>query len=171
MIVNFISEADTRKKTILFDRDGTINVDFGYTASPTKPVFTSMFEKLISNNFPWESFNFGIVSNQSGIAREKYSYDDMFTFNSELIALLGAHGVEVCVTLVCPHHPDEDCKCRKPSPNMLKVASNLLLVDHVNIAFVGDAESDRLAANRAGISYFDIATNDISRELLEWLSL
>ena len=88
MIINYISEADTLKKTILFDRDGTINVDFGYTASPTKPILTSMFQQLISNNFPWQRFNLGIVSNQSGIARAKYSYDDMFTFNSELIALL-----------------------------------------------------------------------------------
>jgi histidinol-phosphate phosphatase family protein len=171
MIINFVSEADTRKKTILFDRDGTINVDFGYTASPTKPIFTSMFQQLISNDFPWEKFNLGIVSNQSGIARAKYSYDDMFIFNFELISLLGAYGVEVCVILVCPHHPDENCKCRKPSPRMLVVASELLHADLASIAFVGDAESDKLAANRAGISFFDIGKNDFSRELLEWLSL
>jgi UDP-N-acetylmuramoyl-tripeptide--D-alanyl-D-alanine ligase len=170
MIINYISEADTLKKTILFDRDGTINVDFGYTASPTKPILTSMFQQLISNNFPWQRFNLGIVSNQSGIARTKYSYDDMFTFNSELIALLAAHGVDVCVILVCPHHPEDNCKCRKPSPKMLTVASNLLHADHTNIAFVGNAESDKLAAERAGISYFDIGTNDISQDLLEWLS-
>ena len=169
MIIDFPGSFNKQRKTVLFDRDGTINSDSGYTAFPTKPMLTKPFQDLISSNFPWDMVNFGIVSNQSGVARNKFSLEDMFNFNEDLKVLLSENGIVVQIVVVCPHHPEENCSCRKPSPLMLSTAAILLGAEVSDVAFVGNTSSDRLAAQRAGMSYFDVNVPRSFESIHGWL--
>ncbi len=170
MIIDFSGNFKKQRKSVLFDRDGTINSDSGYTAFPTKPLLTEPFQDLISSNFPWKMFNFGIVSNQSGVARNKFSVEDMFKFNEDLKILLSGSGIVVQIVVVCPHHPDENCSCRKPSPLMLSTAAILLGAEVSDVAFVGNTSSDSLAALRAEMSYFDINSPHFFDSICGWLA-
>jgi D-glycero-D-manno-heptose 1,7-bisphosphate phosphatase len=53
-------------------------------------------------------------------------------------------------TCYCPHRPDEGCSCRKPSPGMIKAASETFQFSLPETYFIGDRNSDVLAANHAG---------------------
>ena len=54
---------------------------------------------------------------------------------------------------ICPHAPKAGCTCRKPEPGMLwwLMGHHGRLPDEV--LFVGDMESDRQAADRAGCRF------------------
>lgn len=170
MIIDFSGNFNKQCKTVLFDRDGTINLDSGYTAFPTKPILTKPFQDLISSNFPWEIVNFGIVSNQSGVARNKFNLENMFKFNEDLKVLLSQSGIVAHIVVVCQHHPEENCNCRKPSPLMLSTAAILLGVDVSDVAFVGNTSSDSLAAQRAEMSYFDINSPHFFDSIHGWIA-
>ena len=170
MIIDFSGNVNKQRKTVLFDRDGTINSDSGYTAFPTKPTLTKPFQDLISSDFPWKMVNFGIVSNQSGVARNKFSLEEVFKFNETLKILLSENGIVVQIVIVCPHHPDENCSCRKPSPLMLSTAAILLGAEVSDVAFVGNASSDSLAALKAEMPYFDINSPHFFDSIHGWLA-
>jgi D-glycero-D-manno-heptose 1,7-bisphosphate phosphatase len=51
---------------------------------------------------------------------------------------------------ICPHHPDEGCLCRKPSPYLLLAAAHQYGIDLAGSLFIGDAASDLECALEAG---------------------
>jgi HAD superfamily hydrolase (TIGR01662 family) len=51
---------------------------------------------------------------------------------------------------VCTHGPDQDCRCRKPSPGMVEAACADLGVPPERCAVVGDIGADVHAALAAG---------------------
>jgi D-glycero-D-manno-heptose 1,7-bisphosphate phosphatase len=66
--------------------------------------------------------------------------------NRRIEELLGPLGPWV----VCPHHPDDGCLCRKPQPGLLREAARVLRVDPARCAVVGDIGADIEAAHAVG---------------------
>jgi D-glycero-D-manno-heptose 1,7-bisphosphate phosphatase len=60
---------------------------------------------------------------------------------------LGVHFHDLAI---CPHHPDEGCPCRKPSPYLLLTAAQQYGIDLAGSLFIGDAPSDLECALEAG---------------------
>jgi len=58
---------------------------------------------------------------------------------------------------VCTHHPRHGCVCRKPSPYMLLQAIQEADIPVMQTLYVGDMDSDREAAQRAGVAYMPAA--------------
>lgn len=60
---------------------------------------------------------------------------------------------------LCPHAPQDDCPCRKPSPLLvLELVQDVRRVRFPNlrvgeVIFVGDQSSDQEAAQRAGVAF------------------
>ena len=54
----------------------------------------------------------GVVSNQSGVARQLISPEQLRRANARVCELLGPFDVIVC----CPHGEEDGCTCRKPRP-------------------------------------------------------
>jgi heptosyltransferase-2 len=128
---------------VLFDRDGTLNVDRGYINNfDNFHVFKDIEQLRLLKE---KGFLLIGVSNQSGIARgivdetfvkaankvfiDKYGFDDFY---------------------YCPHHPDEHCECRKPEPEMLLRARAEHKIDMKKSYIVGDKEADMLLAKAVG---------------------
>ena len=96
-----------------------------------------------------------VASNQGGVAYGILSENEAHELVQHAARLIGAVDYEVCT-----HHPRGKiphysivCSCRKPAPGMI-----LALIDRLNgtvedTIFVGDAESDREAAEAAGVSF------------------
>lgn len=143
-------------KAAFFDRDGTINVNFGHVYKPEDLVFVSGTPEII-RHYNQMNIPVLVVTNQAGIAKGYYTEEDMHHFhrymNEKLRQEYGAH---IDAFYFCPHHPDftGPCACRKPQPGMFFKAAkewNLSLPDCV---MYGDKESDRIAAERAGIKEY-----------------
>lgn len=96
----------------------------------------------------------GIASNQGGIA---FGY----TTQQQAYHRLEAAALQIGAMFVyCPHHPEGtileyayDCECRKPRPALLWSLLFCFNVAREDALMVGDQESDRLAAEAAGIDF------------------
>lgn len=92
-----------------------------------------------------------IVSNQSGIGRGLVSVEQAVTAHLDIIESLEQRGGRVERSYLCPHAPEDHCRCRKPAPLLLRLALANLGVPLSRAAFVGDAVSDIRAAKNAGV--------------------
>lgn len=147
-------------KVAFFDRDGTINVNFGHVYKSSDLAFVEGVPEII-RKYNEEGTPVVVVTNQSGIAKGYYTWEQMENFNrylnQQLEAWFGAH---IDAFYACPHHPDftGDCDCRKPKAGLFLQAAKDFEVDFSLSEMYGDKESDRLAAKAAGIDKFHLVT-------------
>jgi histidinol phosphatase-like enzyme len=66
---------------------------------------------------------------------------------------------------VCPHHPEDNCDCRKPKPKFLLDAAREYGLDLSRCFMVGDRPSDIQAGINAGVSTILVLTG-VGRETL-----
>ena len=139
-----------------FDRDGTINVDYGHVYRPEDLNFVPGTPEIIQK-YNEQEIPVIVVTNQAGIAKGLYTEEQMHTFhrymNERLKSEYDAH---IDAFYYCPHHPDYTgpCNCRKPKPGMILRAAREWDVDLSASVMYGDKEKDRLAAKAAGVGKF-----------------
>jgi len=137
-------------KTIFLDRDGIINEDLGYVCQKEKFIFTdgifSITKKFLANGF-----EIIIITNQSGIGRGYYTESEFIDLNEWMLNKFNDCGVRIKDVFYCPHKPDDNCGCRKPSPGMFLNAVDLYNVDLSLSWMIGDKFTDIEAAAAAGI--------------------
>jgi D-glycero-D-manno-heptose 1,7-bisphosphate phosphatase len=68
-------------------------------------------------------------------------------------AATGGYAPPDALLQLCPHALDVACDCRKPAPGMLVAAMGHAGAAPRDTLFVGNAESDREAARRAGVRF------------------
>jgi len=92
-----------------------------------------------------------IVTNQSAVGRGLISYPEAETINRRLLAELERAGCRIDAVYLCPHTPEDRCACRKPQPGLILQAAQELSLDVSRSWMIGDAWSDLLAGQTAGI--------------------
>ncbi len=151
-------------KAIFLDRDGTINADSGYIHNPDElQLLDGVVEGLL--NFQRAGYLLIIVTNQSGIGRKMFTVEQYQSFQSALISALKDKGVTISDTMMCPHAPEENCTCRKPSPEMINIAITKHNIDAKSSFMFGDKGSDVECGERAGVCS-RLITHE--RNLLYW---
>lgn len=155
--------------TVFFDRDGTLNPDPGYIGRPED------FELHPGAGAALSRLNRAgarliLVTNQSGIARGKFTVADLEAIHDKLRDLLALHGARVDAIYHCPHHPDEGCTCRKPAIGMAERAISEFALNRSRMYLVGDQAGDVEMAKRLGARSVFVTTGHGSRETLAALS-
>ncbi len=148
-----------RRPAVLFDRDNTLIEDEGYTFEPEKLRWRpGAIEAVRAAN---DAGAFAIVvTNQSGIARGRYTEADMHRFHAHMQSALNAHGAHIDAFYFCPHHADGSVPefthanhpDRKPNPGMLRRSLAEWPIDRVRAFVVGDTDLDTQAAAAAGLA-------------------
>ena len=138
-----------KRKAVFLDRDGTINFDPGYLGDPEQFRFLPGVVEALTRLHEAGYLIF-VVSNQSGIARGFFRDEDLDRVHDKMRNALRAEGVVLDGIYYCPHHPDERCSCRKPSPKMVLDASRSFGVDIEHSYFIGDRISDIETGKNAG---------------------
>lgn len=138
---------------IFLDRDGTIIVDKNYLSDPDEIEFLDGalegLRKMASLSFPLI-----VVSNQSGVGRGYFSFEQAVIVQQRLDEMLKKEGVAIAGWYMCPHAPGTNCSCRKPQPGMIRAASGDLGLDPARSFVVGDKHCDidlAAAVGAAGI--------------------
>jgi histidinol-phosphate phosphatase family protein len=130
---------------VLFDRDGTLVVDVPYNGDPRRvepvPGAQRALERLRAAGVA-----VGIVTNQSGLAKGRFTASALAAVHQRVEDLLGRFDV----VLWCPHDERDGCQCRKPRPGLIERAANVLSVDVERCVVVGDTGADVGAALAAG---------------------
>jgi D-glycero-D-manno-heptose 1,7-bisphosphate phosphatase len=100
-----------------------------------------------------------MVTNQSGIGRGYYGWNEFRSVQDALITMLADRDAKINAVYACAHHPDAtgilahpDHPARKPNPGMLLQAASDLALDLKSSWLVGDKAHDIEAAKRAGIA-------------------
>ena len=144
------------RRAVFLDRDGTIIHDPGYLSDPDGvELLVGVAESLPA--LARAGFEFIIVTNQSGIARGRYTIEQYESVAARLEAVLARDGVHLSASYYCPYHPDGtvapydvDHADRKPNPGMWHRAAADLGIDLERSWSVGDGERDIVAGKRAG---------------------
>ena len=157
-------------KTVFLDRDGTINVDNGYTYK----VEDFYFEKNVIpalKLLQGHGFELIIVTNQSGIGRGLFTMGDFRKFNNHLINQLEIREIKILKTYFSPYHPEKGIgkykkitQCRKPNPGMLEQAEKDFYIDKNMSWIVGDKWTDVKTGNNFGIKSILIQSKNKSSD-------
>jgi D-glycero-D-manno-heptose 1,7-bisphosphate phosphatase len=171
-IIKQVFTTPKHKKSIILDRDGTLNFDKGYTFELEKlriiPEAIKSLKKI--SQFEW---NFFIATNQGGIGLGKFSEENAVEFNSRLVSDLSKEGVEIAAVFSCPHHPNSrsihmrKCICRKPKTGLYEsILRDFNLLESA-VWVVGDSKRDMEPATVLGLSHFLITSTAKWQDFLE----
>ena len=134
-------------KAGVFDRDGTLIKDTGFLCDPEDvELLDGVKDTLIEMKN--RGYLIGVVTNQSGIGRGMYNESDCIRVCQKMEELLG---FELDALEICPHRPQDGCRCRKPSPYMIHKALEDMNCDLPEAFFAGDKRSDVEAGRNAGV--------------------
>ena len=129
------------RRYLLIDRDGTLIVDRHYLSRPEQvELIPGAGEAL--RTLADAGWGIAVVTNQSGIARGRFSEEDMHAVHQRIEELLASHGVRIDGFWFCPHGPDDACDCRKPRPGLALQAAGALGFDPASAVVVGDKAID-----------------------------
>ena len=109
------------------DRDGVINIGRpDYVKNLDELRFFSGVKESIER-ISESGYYVCVVTNQSQVNRGVMSEADLVKIHSFLLSEL-----RINLILSCTHSPKERCRCRKPSPAMLRLGNELLNTSHEN---------------------------------------
>lgn len=97
------------------------------------------------------SYKIVIVTNQSAVGRGILALESAWEINHRLVNVIQQAGGRVDGIYMCPHAPEDHCNCRKPKPGLILQAATELSLDLPRSILIGDALSDLLAGQAAGI--------------------
>ena len=163
---------------LFFDRDGVIVTEVGYLHRIDEIEFLPNVVEIIrtANSHKVPTI---IISNQSGIARGIYGWDDYKLVEEEIVNQLANDGAMIDACIACGTHPkytsgwtSNDAYWRKPGPGMLRLAAEHIGIELSSSWLIGDKFTDVLAAktaNLAGCVHLDTGygLEDRSAALLE----
>jgi D-glycero-D-manno-heptose 1,7-bisphosphate phosphatase len=142
-----------RVKFVFLDRDGVIN-----RKPPESQYVTSCdeFEVLpgVERAIALLNQTFRkviVVTNQRGIALNRYSEGDLLSIHNMLRVRLASFGAHIDSIYHCPHDVGE-CSCRKPKTGLFERAfQDFPEATPENSVMIGDSDSDILAGASLGM--------------------
>lgn len=157
------------KIALFLDRDGIVNVDFGYVWQIQDLMIQSGFTEIMKY-FCQRVDYIIVISNQSGIGRGMYTLDDFNFFNLEINKQLSLYNLKIDKFYCCPHPPNIEprCSCRKPEIGMLLDAQQEYSISLKDSILIGDKKSDILAAISAGLDRAYLLSREDDIEDLEF---
>ena len=138
-------------KALFLDRDGIMNVDYGYVYKVENFEFTEGIFELLQL-FIAEGYKLFIVTNQSGIGRGYYMQEEFFTLTEWMLGEFQKRKIEIVSVHHCHHAPEAKCNCRKPQTGMVDEILAHNEIDLANSWLVGDKQSDIDLARNSGIA-------------------
>ncbi len=123
------------RPALFLDRDGVVVNETDYLHRIADVVLIDGAERAIgaANRLGMPVI---MVTNQAGIGRGYYGWDDFAAVSAFIQAALGAAGARIDALVACPFHAQgrgvfrcADHPMRKPNPGMFRLAGDYLQVD------------------------------------------
>jgi len=157
------------KKAVFLDRDGTINIDEqGYISKPEDFVLFHYTAEAISllNKLDYNIF---VISNQSGIARGYYSFEDLEKIHQKMLLELERSGAQITDIFISPYHEDGkvepynvEHEDRKPGLGLFKHSFSIK-----NSFMIGDKYSDIAFGRKAGLITILVRSGEGNEEFMQ----
>jgi len=128
-------------RAVFVDRDGTMAEDVSYCSCPEDfnlfPA-TARAIRLLNEH----DFKVIVITNQSGIGRGYFNEETLAQIHDKMRSDLAKEGACVDAIYYCPHHPDDNCDCRKPKPKLVLQAAKDFNIDLRHSFLIGDLQID-----------------------------
>ncbi|MBV9462755.1 MAG: HAD family hydrolase [Verrucomicrobiae bacterium] len=144
------TDAAGRRRGVFLDRDGTINIDYGYVG--TLERFELLPRALEGIGLLGRAgFLIFLVSNQSGLERKLFTREQLDEVHAHLQKLLEPHGAKFTEFYISPYKESTPNDQRKPSPKYLLQAAKDYGLDLARSYMIGDrGDTDILCGKNAG---------------------
>ena len=147
-------------RAVLFDRDGTLNKNYGYVFKFAK--FKWLKGSIEALKFlKFLNVKILVVTNQSGIGRGLYTKKDFYKLNRLINKNLKIHKTKIDKFYFAPYYKFSKNKnfrknknLRKPNNGMLMRALKDYKISRKNCFMIGDKKSDLLAAKKTKIIFY-----------------
>lgn len=156
---------DRPRRFVVLDRDGTLNAERSYLTDPRQ---VELLPGVLEGLKRLRDLELGlvVVTNQSAIGRGLLDAGVLGAIHAHLKALLAQGGITLDGIYVCPHRPEDACRCRKPEPGLMEQAARALSFDPSQAFVVGDKACDMELGRRVGATTF-LMTSGYGREALK----
>ena len=137
--------------TIILDRDGVINHDSDdYIKHPDEWIAIDGSLDAITR-LNQAGYSVCVATNQSGLGRGLFDLETLTMIHQKMYDGLENLGGHINMIAYCPHHPDAQCSCRKPSTGLLAAINEHFTLNPDTTWMVGDTAKDLECAGRMGI--------------------
>lgn len=138
-----------KNRACFLDRDGVINEEIGYIGNPEQlKVFP--FAPLAIRLLNEKGIKAIVITNQSGIGRGYFDREILDKIHQKLRKEMAKQGAFLDAIYYCPHHPDQNCDCRKPKIGLFLEAAGDFDLDLLQSYAIGDKKTDLEAGREAG---------------------
>ncbi|QJC31163.1 bifunctional histidinol-phosphatase/imidazoleglycerol-phosphate dehydratase HisB [Enterobacteriaceae endosymbiont of Macroplea mutica] len=138
-------------KIIFIDRDGTI-IHEPEDNFQVDNINKLRFQKnviLALSQLRKLSYMLVMVTNQDGLGTQYFSKKNFYIVHNYMLKILESQNILFHGIYICPHYERENCLCRKPNIDMIKLYLNNL--DKNNSYVIGDRIVDMDLAKNIGI--------------------
>ena len=137
------------RAALFLDRDGVIVRDGGYLGAPASVALLPGAREALRRAL--RTHRLFVLTNQSGIGRGYYTWQDAEAVNARMLALLRLPPPGIEQIAMAAERPDEISAYRKPSPRFLLETMAWEGLDPKQCWMVGDRLDDLRTGSRAGI--------------------
>jgi len=144
---------------VFLDRDNTLIANDGDLGEPDRVRLMGGVARGLKA-LREAGYRLVVVTNQGGVARGRYSEDDVDAVHQRIARLVDTQAEDrdlITRFYYCPYHPEaelddyrRDHPWRKPHPGMLLQAARDMTLDLTQCWMVGDQERDVVAGRSAG---------------------
>jgi histidinol-phosphate phosphatase family protein len=144
------NQGSNKHKAIFIDRDGVINYNRNdYVKSWNEFRFIPGAKEAIKR-INDSKILLIVITNQSPIGRGIFPTSTLHEIHTKMLNELNKAGARIDAIYYCPHHPEDNCDCRKPKPGLILRAAHDFYIDLKNSWMVGDSDTDLEAGSAAG---------------------
>jgi len=148
-------------KVVFLDRDGTLIAEPGdhQVDSLEKLEFSPGIIQGL-RLLQGRGYGFVMVSNQDNLGTQYYSMTAYMLVQRKLMKLLSGEGIRFLDVFICPHGPENDCRCRKPKTGLVDEFLKTNIINLTASYMIGDRESDVEFGKNLGVRTIRLAASD-----------
>lgn len=152
------------RRFVLVDRDGTINEERHHLSHPDEVALIPGAADALVRLRDELGMGIVVVTNQAEIGRGNLDPATLEAIHDRLRAVLAERGATVDAILVCPHAPEDACRCRKPQPGLGEQAIARFGFDAADAFVIGDHAGDMGMGRAIGATTVFVRTGHGSEE-------
>ncbi len=145
-------------KAAFLDRDGTINIDYGYVYQYEKFEYIDGVKETLKK-LQDMGYLLIIITNQSGVARGYYTEEDVKKLHRRMCEDLENQGIHITDIYYCPHLTG--CSCRKPQLELFYRAAKEHNIDMSRSIAIGDKMRDLSLCEKEPVEGFLISNEEL----------